>query len=352
MLKHDVLDAEERERAARTLTEVTPAYYLGNNISRMFYANLRSMNLTERALSRPLARGVVAECYATSALIASATGARRISDYYEELTRTILPRVEDPVSLGQAHMLFGLRYMGEGRCLQARTQAEQACQLFEAAGHRRRYEVAAGTKAFILGYLGDYDSAITQWTDIERLGRARQHPQSIGLSLHGLAECLLAKEDDRQIEHVRRSLAEASRAYPPGNDLMFDIQASALRGETELRMARLDEAREHFTRAVTLIETTVPLSAYAMSSYGRVAWGVHALLRKGAVPRTLAGRATKNLRQFGRAFRLAEPAALACQAMLAAHDGKTAKAQRLELKATALAASLQLPLLPTLARAP
>ncbi|MBM3267474.1 MAG: AAA family ATPase [Candidatus Sericytochromatia bacterium] len=342
-------DCEALLEASRSFERLGPVYFWFNAPFRTMFASLAGVNLAEWAGDSP----ELASSYANLCVGISLTPMRRLAAQYERCALAAADK--QPNLLAKAWVLEGLSlYLtAEGRWQEAERFLEEAADIDERLGDRRRYEECLMIQGIIAIQLGDLDRAMRCYSQCTSTARDRGDTHMLGgtLSSQGF---LLAREgrcDDAQ-PYLDEAIAllRQSRALPETIGCKSSLALLAhKRGD---RAASVRWAGE----ALDLMSRTLPTAVYTVEGYSDIAevlldaWDADPA---GTPPelRRQARLAVKQTRRAASVFPMYRPDADYWAGVLAAAEGRESAARRCWEAAAAGAARLQKPRVAALAEA-
>jgi class 3 adenylate cyclase/tetratricopeptide (TPR) repeat protein len=324
-------------------------YYMGDEV-RTFYACLQTLNLAEMAgVSPELARG-----YASLGTIVGYIPLHRLSEEYGRKSLEVARAVGKSAALTWVWVITGIARAGRGDWQGARALFEEAREVSERVGDRRRWADALGHLAVLDCLAGKPARALD--TTSALIARAKQDDDAryqlealrwhahILLDYGDPASTHTALDDAERlvddelsaVRHISRRDILAMRAV---------LHARAQEHEDALNAAR--EALELIDRGSTIDDLYLGYLAPA-----GVAEAMFTLWDDGAErARDLARLACRFLERHMRVFPVAAPRALLYRGAFAARIGNAKRAQRCWRRSASAASALGMPLDTTLAEA-
>jgi tetratricopeptide (TPR) repeat protein len=343
-------DAEDRIRAADTVNQLVPIYFILARMTSFLYVCLRALNLAESAGDDREARKLVAEGLAVMSLVTGSARWRSAADRYREIAIALGREVGDPRSLARVFQSAGLYTLGAAQietC--AEGVAEGRALLRDRPGDRRRYEEITGVEAWLGTLQGRYERGVRSWLEIYAGAVRRGDRQSQAVALSGRAEhqFMLARGD--YLHGCERLLWEARELLPEQNDVVLDVHFHGLLASIRRRRGNVGDARADLDRAASIMASSEVLPSYGMIAYARVP---ELYLEMAEAETTTKGRrelrdkgkrALADLRRFAATWPAATPRVLRCEGLLARLAGKEGRARRALEKSLAFAEAHGMP---------
>jgi serine/threonine protein kinase len=333
-----------RAEAVRGYYTLVHVFFHTNQMGHYTYANLRLLNLAERA-----APGVeLAEAYALIALIAGLLPQRRLAAFYSERAFEAARAVESPAALASVQMITSIYGVGTGDWPRMRVATQQAAELAGRIGDGRRFEESTSLAALVAYHSGELARSRELWASVAR--RAR-NPQPLVWMHCGRAEVALregsqalAREALRQLDTAER-LVKAERLAPADEIRVYgDLALARLRnGEAEAALECAARARR------SIVKEAHPTAFWTVEgAVGAAEVYLELLERPSAPPRrddvvSGARQICKALRAYAGVFPIAEPRAYLCLGRLQAVSGEREQALRSWRRALASAERLEMP---------
>ncbi len=298
-------------------------FYLGDSL-RSLYAALRTLNLAEAAgFSPELARG-----YAIVGAISGFIPAPRLARAYGRRAVEVVRRTNDAAARLWVSIVVGVSYAGLGAWSEAATLFEDAIEVGEGLGDRRRLDDATGNLALVELFRGDVAGAVrrlgaTYASAVEARDRRYQavavRPLAYGLILLGRLD-----EAEQRLDDLRAILQRGLAAE-------VDASRQDLHGFSALLALRRGDrarARAEAEVALPLIIRADPRTSFFGAHLSAAAVADILLCVPGARGVADARMARRAVARHARVFTIARPAALWCAGAAAWVEGRSGAARR------------------------
>jgi serine/threonine protein kinase len=293
--------------AARAYDRLFQVYYYEAAPLPLFHANLRTLNLAERALPSPELACAYANAFAASSILPGMRGAARA--YLRRAEETVAA-VADPAVESYLELLRAVNLSAAGQWRESDRRIQRSIEIATELGFRRRWEEATGVLAFNQLIAGDIDASLASADAVLR-SAARGDNQTQCWSLLERAQARLA------LGFLDEALADARAAERLCLQLGRDerIWAHGTLALVAYRRGNLASAREAGDRARAAIAGGPPIMSACLDAYAGVAevflslWesAPDAATRK--TFRKAARSSCRALRAFARTFSFARPRA-------------------------------------------
>lgn len=209
--------------AVRAYESLAVLYYFANETFPALYTSLLMLNLAERA--GPSAE--LARTYATMAIATGSLGLHPLAEAYSRQAHATVGQVTDMPTHAYVLNVTGLYHIGVGHWHMARLAIEQAVDMYDQLGDQSRWGASWTLLAQIAYYEGDF-----------------------------------ARSDEM--------FAQLAGTAQGSDDLLKQAWAQGGRGQSALRMGRLDEAGSLLETALSALDSNAELPS-RISNYGLLA---------------------------------------------------------------------------------
>jgi hypothetical protein len=311
--------------AARAYDRLFQVHYYEAAPLSLFHANLRTLNLAERAEPSPELACAYANAFAAASLLPGLQGTA--AAYLARAEETVAA-VGDPAVESYLELLRGVNLSARGAWAESDRRLERAVEIATDLGFRRRWEEATGVLAFNRLLTGAVDEALSAADAVHRsAGRGDTQTQCWSLLERAQAKLALGFLDDalgdaRAAERLSAQLGRDERIWAHG------IVALAA-----YRRGNLVSAREAADRARAAIAGGPPIMSACVDSYGAVAeiflglWEGSSDASTRRSLRTAARASCRALASFARIFSFARPRAALRRGDLLWLEGRPEKAR-------------------------
>ncbi|HVY49156.1 MAG TPA: hypothetical protein VHB21_24870, partial [Minicystis sp.] len=320
---------DERLDLSRAYQRISEIAYFENRTALLVYATLVALNVAEAAGASP----ELARAYANLAITASVIPLGGPADRYGEHAVAMAKELGDGSALSYVLMARGIVLYGRGEVAAAKRAIGEACAIAVRLGDVRRREETVGLTAHLHQLEGSFSDARRVFAEVLDLASSRDDVQAGVWARLGVFDSALYLGDVGDTVTWPEDAARLVEKHPVRGDAIYAHGLSAV-----ARRLRGDAAgaRAAATRAIELMEATLPTSVYALEGYsGAVETAVALYLASGAEAPTrdaellrLARRGVAELFRFARPFAIARPRALLFRAALLAGTGHAARARR------------------------
>lgn len=299
-------------------------YVLGNSMP-MLCASLLNVNVGEAAgTSAELARS-----YATQIVGTGMMGQHGLARKYMALARNAAAEIANPGVSAWVDLMAITYLVGTGPWAEAEAAFARAAALYEQIGDRRRLQETTIVGGAALYFSGRFEDCRRHCARVDEIAIKAEEWQPRAWSLAGEIQALVAGERD----------AEALRligAHPVLERSWNGVEGIWLHGvlaRCRLRAGDVTGARQEASRAVRLMEGTMPTAAFALEGYAGAA---ETWLRIGAASpdpasaaeaRGYARQSLRALQQFARLFPVGRPRAALCQGLFEESSGRPRRAE-------------------------
>jgi class 3 adenylate cyclase len=342
---HTANDAERRRYldASDALEALAETYYYSGAETRTLYACLRTLNLAERAgVSGQLARG-----FATLGTIIGYIPLHALSERYGCRSVAAAREAGDVEALTYVCTITGIARAGRGDWSGATSLFEEASGLAQRTGDRRRWADALGHLVAIGWLRGEIGSALENanllCSSAAADGDVRYQVEALRIRAHILL-------DGNETEAACKDLAEVQHLIKAGLTAIQKLTQRDCESMWALLNARTGDnaaALNHARTADRMLQEGSTTDDLYLGFLAPAALAEASLLiaEQGMTDATaIARRACTVLAKHGRIFRVAQPRSLLCSGMLAAFDGRMARARKSWMRASTLAHALELPI--------
>ena len=292
--------------AARTYGGLAQIYFYGNENTLNIYANLRSLNLAEAAghQTAELARSYANVCVATG-LVPLHTVAEAYSRRARETAQSI-----EPVSHHHAwvYLLTAVHSAGVGRWKRALEALQQAVEISDRLGDRRRWEQSVNTLATVKYLQGEFAQSAGLFQDLYAVAHRQGDAQYQAYGLLGQIRCRLTLGQNEQLVSDLEAV-QALLARKLGR--VEEIMTHGVMALAHLRQGESGPARRAAGRVMQLIGHTRPISYNLIHAYAAAAEVYLTLWEQSSdrTPLAEARQACDTLRRFAKVFPIGQPRA-------------------------------------------
>jgi tetratricopeptide (TPR) repeat protein len=326
--------------AARAYDRLLQVYYYEATPLPMLHANLRTLNLAERAPPSPELAVAYANAFAAASLLPPMRGAAAA---YLRRAEQAVAAVGDPAVESYLEMLRGVNLSAAGAWSESDRRLGRSIEIATELGFRRRWEEATGVLAFNQLLTGAVDEALAAADAVHR-SAARGDVQTQCWSLLERAQAKLA------LGFLDEALADARAAERLAEPLGRDerIWAHGTVALAAYRRGNFTSAREAAERARQAIAAGPPIMSACVEAYAATAEVFLGLWESAPDPstrRTLrasARSACSALVAFARVFAFARPRAELRRGDLLWLEGSPQKARAAWESARAAARALSM----------
>jgi eukaryotic-like serine/threonine-protein kinase len=286
--------------AARAYERLLQASYYSGDYAKLFFANLATLNVAETLPPTP----TLVAAYTSAAITAGIMPMRSLAARYFRLAEEALARAHDVEVESYVRLVSGVYDSGIGRWPEALASNSRALELSERMGFHRRWEEAAGVRAWLLSRI-DFAPSL-EWA--ERLLAAahrRGDKQMMGWGLMGIG-CIHSRCGD--LEALDRLLARQVELVPDVTGAER-IGMDGLRLVPALASGDLATAMSTADAMTSAIRQTGPIHLHCLDAYARVA-ETYLKAWQTSGSRAAEAKARAALATFGRAahvFTVARP---------------------------------------------
>ncbi len=160
-------------------------HYLNNQPLQALYTGLYSLNAHEEAAPRS---PELAQTYTNMCLGLGVMSLHPLAEVYRRLAQETAASLDTPLARAYMLMMTGLYDLGLGRWAQARTELEEAIQIYDQLGHWRWWGWSLHLLALLNYYHGEFSLLASHGGQEVELGSQRANPQlqTWGLNLQAL----------------------------------------------------------------------------------------------------------------------------------------------------------------------
>jgi class 3 adenylate cyclase len=343
---------------ARLYALLAENYYFAGDKLHTIDAVLRGLNSAERA--GPSAE--LARAYASAGVIAGLIPLRALAESYGQRARDTAQGVHALPAVAWVLLINSLYHTGVGHLVLVRPMIEQALELAERLGDRRRWEEILVLKAKVTYHQGDFPLSRQQNADLYASARRRNDKQGLLWGLAGQAENLLMLGQ----AGAALPLLQACQAFSAKVD---DIRTYGGLAFAHLQCDQYELAQIAAERALSVMLAASPTSVILLEGCTNTATVLLALweqdiaacslqLAAWAVPDDNVQATIKNrpsaiakaarqacvaLNHWARIFPIGQPRALLMQGLCNWFDGRQPAAHKAWQQSLALATELELP---------
>jgi tetratricopeptide (TPR) repeat protein len=254
---------------ARLYALLAENYYFAGDKLHTIDAVLRGLNCAERA--GPSAE--LARAYASMGVISGLIPLRALAEAYGQRARDTAQNAHDLPAIAWVLLINSLYHTGIGHLALVRPMIEQALELAERLGDRRRWEEILVLKAKVTYHQGDFPLSRQQNADLYASARRRNDKQGLMWGLAGQAENLLMLGQ----AEVAVPLLQECQAFSTKVD---DIRIYGGLALAHLQCAQVELAQAAAERALSVILAASPTSVILLEGYTHTARVLLALWEK------------------------------------------------------------------------
>lgn len=297
--------------AASALEYLVDIYYFSDDALRAGFAAFRMLNLAERARhadSKALG-------YVNLAGMAAAIGLGRVADRYRRRALDELPKVTDRHAGIWVPFLVGATIVGTGDWGRATKLLEEAKLAALAANDRRSWCAAVELCGVVDGCRGDWPNAERQASEMLTAAERDKDRRAAVAALRELAYYAIQQ---RAFAAAEERLARIGEEIERGLTAEVDatrMEVAAMRATLDYEGGRLDQAEQHATLALSLIERAslgFPMSYWTVFIASRTLLGLWQACDAGGPEaarfRRASRRACSALARQTRPYPIARPA--------------------------------------------
>ena len=318
-------DAATVMEAARAYGTLWIVDYQRGEVLSSVCAALRRLNLAERGEQS----AELAEAYANMCLIAGVIPVHSLADWYGRRAMETAERLGSIPNLATVLELLSIYGVGIGRFERVTKDISRAIALNERIGDRRRLDESLAIRSWVPYLTGRFERSAALWAGTVVSAQTRADPQPQIWGLCGQVECGLPT-GALPLSRALALLEEASGLLSGTVDA-DEIRVHGLLAKVHMRRGDVAAALDAARTAARWIEGSSPTAFYSFE--GRAAAAEVCLARWELTPddaeaRRLAGRLTRALSTYARAFPIGRPRALLCRGTRAWLDRLPATARR------------------------
>jgi class 3 adenylate cyclase/tetratricopeptide (TPR) repeat protein len=314
--------------AARAYEALILIYFYANESLPATYTSLLTLNLAERVgPSSELARA-----YANMAIATGALALHPLAEAYTQQARATAEQVGELTTTAYVFTNSGLYWVGTGNWQSARLALEQAADICDQLGDRRRWGTSWTLLAQVAYYEGDFARGAEMF---EQLHDEAHHSGDVlqqAWALGGQGQNMLRLG---QLVRAAELLEQANTALAENRELPSQISNDGLLAMCWLRRGDLSRAHEAARAAAMLLDSVgVPSAYYLIEGYAGVAETYLALWEAsgGSAPAERAALAQRAhqacgaLAHYARVFPIGKPRMLLCRGLHAWLEGRPRQA--------------------------
>ncbi len=275
-------------------------YYYRGEVLPLFYANLATLDLAERAGPSPM----LAVAYTNTGAAAGLVPLRTLANTYFRLAAATLEQTYDPEVESYLHVLRARYLSGLGAWDDATRATERSMALATELGFQRRWDEGAGLRSD-LSWGRDFDDSMAWCLKMYESAVRRRDAQATIWGHLRQAEVHLARA---RFEEADEELREAAKMPDIGQ--AEQVRLFGLRAFVLAQRGRLAEAVPMADRAARLVSETKTIHVYCIDPYARVAEVYLAALESGQYARDVRAKvlsACQTLEKAARLFPIAMP---------------------------------------------
>lgn len=331
--------------AARAYEALILIYFFANESLPATYTSLLTLNLAERA--GPSAE--LARAYANMAIATGSLALHPLADAYIRQAHATAEEVGDLTTRAYVFNNSGLYWVGMGRWQDARLVLEQAADICDQLGDRRRWGTNWTLLAQVAYYEGDFARGAEMFEQLHDEARHSGDVLQQAWALGGQGQNMLRLG---QLAHAIELLEQANAALAENHELPSQISNDGLLAMCWLRQGDLPRAHEAARTTAALLESVaVPAAYYLIEGYAGVAETSLALWEAsgGSAPAERAALALRAehactaLAGYARIFPIGRPRMLLCKGLHAWLEGRPRQAHAQWQKGLEAARHLAMP---------
>ncbi len=312
--------------AARACERLAQIYYHINEKIPAMYAVILGMNLAERAGA--IAAAEQARFYASMSVGMGTVPLHSLAEMYAQRAAATAQLIDDRDVSAWVALAIAEYDMGRGQLSQAAARLGHSRQLFEQAGHIRRWEEATSGLGLALYYQGHWDGAAALFAELHTTAVRQGDAQSQIWALSCQARNALYRG---QFEQALSLAGQSEHISVQAEDAIGDAWQLGTQTMGHLRRGELQLAQGYAEQIVALLAQSSPSTYTMLESYFGMAefylslWEAQPTTEHGE----LAQAALKHLHQYAGIFDIGKPRAATCQGWydwLAGRPDEAAKA--------------------------
>ncbi|RME28665.1 MAG: hypothetical protein D6798_01880 [Deltaproteobacteria bacterium] len=328
--------------AAQAYLRLLETYFFLAGPVETLNAALQALNIAEAAGPSP----ELARAYALTGWIISMVPQFRLTDLYLRLAADLVSRPEGRAARQPVQFFTGFSRVATGRWDEGTAALEEAVQLAERIGDKRRWIEAVCGLSTLLHYRGRYEQRVRMGREVLYTSARRQGDfQAEAWGILDQLESLLALGD---LERAGPLLDALEPFLDQDIGRSEQVWGHGLLARGRLLQGRLDDALRAAVQANRASAGLAPVAVYCFEGYAAAAEVLLTLREHGGTDQPAgevtreARQACKALQRYARVFPIARARALTCRGWQQRLDGARGAAATLR-RAVEAAASLQMP---------
>ncbi len=293
--------------------QLVQIYYFTGDILPLINANLRALNLAEAA--DVISPAITAQVNANMGVSYGFLGLHNLAQTYNRTARQMLRQVDDSSTIVWVLQLTGTYDVGVGQWDRAQKALEEAVEVADRIGHKRRWQETSAMLALSLSCQGQIARAAQLLADI---AMATQRQASAAMHAWVLLFRVESALRQGQINDALIALDEVVAVVGQNMSRIAQIRVSALRALVNLYIGNTDAARQDAENALEVMEKQPSVLVYLLWAYTAVAevfltlWETAQLDSdpKAVELAAQAAHAVKMLQKGSRAFPINQPGVL------------------------------------------
>lgn len=315
-------------------------YILGNSMP-VLCASLLNVNVGEAAgTSAELARS-----YATQIVGAGMIGRHGLARKYMALARDAAAEIANPGVSAWVDLMAVTYLVGTGPWAEAEAAFARAAALYEEIGDRRRLQETTIVGGVAQYFSGRFEDCRRHCMRVDEIAIKAEEWQPRAWSLAGAVQALVAS--GREADALR--LIDGHPVLERPWHGLEGIWLHGVLARCRLRSGDVAGARQDASRAVQLMEGTMPTGAFTLEGYAGAAetwvriWALTTDRAGAATARRHARQSLRALQQFARLFPVGRPRAALCQGLFEAVSGRRRRAEAAFARSAEAAGRLAMP---------
>jgi len=352
--------------AAMAHLRLLETYFFLAGPTEALYAVLQALNFAEKAGPSP----ELARAYALTGWLVSMVPAYKLCDKYLRMAAQTVESLEASPALQPVRFFTGFSRVAEGRWEEGAAALEEAVQLAQRIGDKRRWIEGVCGYSTLLHYLGQYERRVKMGSEVLYASARRQGDfQAEAWGLLDQAESLLTLGEQERAARLLDAVAPFLSKEIGRSEIVWGHGLTAV---VRLRAGDSSRAFEAASAAAELAASMPPVAVYCYEGYAGAAEVLLELLERArsgsgdgrsrpspkpaplqveqrevsVPPRELdvrAKMACKALSSYASVFPIARPRSLLCKGWLGWIHGRTTSAQASWRKALDEALRLRMP---------
>jgi class 3 adenylate cyclase/tetratricopeptide (TPR) repeat protein len=337
------LDATVQLEAARIYSGLAQIYFYASENTLNIYANLRSLNLAESA-GRQSAE--LAHSYANVCVAAGLVPLHPVAEAYSRRARETLQNIEQ-LSPHHAwvYLVTAVYSAGVGQWDKTRDALDQAVDISDILGDRRRWEQSMNTLATVTYLQGEFKHSAQLSED---LFATAQRQGDVQYQVYGLLGRMRCRLTTGPLDGLPDDLEQLQALLTRKLGRVEEIMAHGLITRAQLQCGHPAAARQAADKVIRLIGQSKPISYNLIHAYAAAAetyltlWQDRQNQWDTGLP-LAAQHAVETLKNFIRVFPIGEPRAWLWQGVFEYTRGQPGAAKASWYKGLASAEKLKMP---------